>query len=184
MTTDSSSLAELRLIKPSPHATTAVPAQAADLAAAQATIAAAECDSAITHGAASVTVGLSRAPANGSSSDAAAARTSVTTGHQPPGQQAAANAVPKIGAWAELSDQIARKRAELEGKGGSKSQAMSGIAANGIHGSVTKASTAERKATGIQTPGAARPRGGVRASAMGPMLAYLRSSGGLDSGTL
>ncbi|KAL0027970.1 hypothetical protein WJX79_007140 [Trebouxia sp. C0005] len=34
---------------------------------------------------------------------------------------------------------------------------------------------------GINTPGAVRPRGGVRASAMGPMLAHLRSSGAFEN---
>ncbi|GIL92576.1 hypothetical protein Vretimale_18969 [Volvox reticuliferus] len=34
-------------------------------------------------------------------------------------------------------------------------------------------------AAGVETPGAAKPRGGARRIAMGPMLSYLRSSGGL-----
>ena len=112
------------------------------------------------------------APAGNSSAAAAAAAPDAQ------GNQSSASAVPKIGAWAELSNQIARRKAELASKAGGSSEA-----ANGLHGDESGTVVTERrvmKITGMQTPGASKPRGGVRASAMGPMLAFLRSSGGLD----
>lgn len=112
--------------------------------------------------------------AHGGNSSAAAAAAAPAA----QGNQSSASAVPKIGAWAELSNQIARRKVELASKAGGSSEA-----ANGLHGDESGAVVTEHrvmKITGMQTPGASKPRGGVRASAMGPMLAFLRSSGGLD----
>jgi len=99
------------------------------------------------------------------------------------------NTVPMVGAWAELSDEIARRKNELASKASSTGPGtLSGsdkAAANGVHeGSQEKQQQQPgleaKSVAGMNTPGAVRPRGGVRASAMGPMLAFLRSSGGLQ----
>ena len=118
---------------------------------------------------------------------AAAGTVSVRTLHN--GQKSTAaengNSVPNIGAWTELNDQIARKRAELADRAASASAADTGLdkaATDGLHSqqqTVTPGAKPKNAVSVMLTPGAARPRGGVRASAMGPMLAFLRSSGGL-----
>ena len=111
--------------------------------------------------------------AAGNSTAAAAVAAPAAQGAQP-----SANAVPHVGAWAELSKQIAQRRAELASKADGSSQTANGVQDDDSGAVVTEHRV--MKITGMQTPGAARPRGGVRASAMGPMLAFLRSSGGLD----
>lgn len=174
LTTELSSLSELRLIK------AAAQSSATDLQAPTATVAPTET---ITTSVTDTTVVNTAAAAAGKtaagdSSVAAAAAASAPKGEQSSAQQASASAVPNVGAWAELSNQIARRKAELASKAGEQSSE----AVNSLQGDESGAVTTERKVkvTRMQTPGAARPRGGVRASAMGPMLAFLRSSGGLD----
>ena len=159
LATELSSLSELRLIRAATSST------ATDLHTPTATAIPTE----TTTTSVTETTAVQGAPAGDSSAAA-------TEGDQLSAQQTTANAVPNVGAWAELSNQIARRKAELASKAGGK-------AANGVKGDDSGAVVTERKVvkvTGMQTPGAARPRGGVRASAMGPMLAFLRSSGGLD----
>lgn len=116
--------------------------------------------------------GAGKTPA-GNSRVAAAAAASAAEGDEST-QQASASMVPNVGAWAELSNQIAQRKAELASKAGGSSMAAHGDESGAV---VTEGKV---KVTGMQTPGAARPRGGVRASAMGPMLAFLRSSGDLN----
>ena len=170
MTTGPSSLSELRLIR------AAVSSSATDLHTPTSTATPTEpITTSVTEAATvntSSTAAALGAPAGDSIAAAAVAAPAAL------GDQSSANTVPNIGAWAELSNQIARRKAELAKAAGGSSEA-----ANGVHGDDSGAVDAERqvmKVTGMQTPGAARPRGGVRASAMGPMLAFLRSSGGLD----
>ena len=167
LTAELSSLSELRLIRPSTLA--AAPQASSATAAPTETISTANTDTATVNTAASL-----ETAANDTSAAAAAAQEDQTSG-----QQSNANMVPNVGAWAELSKQIARRKAELAKNAGGSSEA-----ANGVQDGNAEAVVTEHKAmtvTGMQTPGAARPRGGVRASAMGPMLAFLRSSGGLET---
>lgn len=172
LTTELSSLSELRLIR------AAMSSSATDLHTPTSTATPTETITTfVTETAAVNTAAALRAPA-GNGSDAATAAASAAEGDQSSTQQTTANTVPNVGAWAELSSQIARRKAELASKAGGSSEA-----ANGLQGDDSGAVVTERqvmKVTGMQTPGAARPRGGVRASAMGPMLAFLRSSGGLN----
>lgn len=170
LTTELSSLSELRLIR------AAAQSSATDLQAPAATVTPTETITmSVTDTTAVNTAAAGNTPA-GNIRVAAAAALSAAEGDQS-SQQASASAVPNVGAWAELSNQIARRKAELASKAGGSS-----AAANGVQGDESGAVITECKVkvTGMQTPGAARPRGGVRASAMGPMLAFLRSSGGLD----
>ena len=99
--------------------------------------------------------------------------------------------VPKIGTWAELSDQLERRKAELAcggnataathtGSQKANSDAVNGIAQQQQVSQAAQGSGGVKVVPGINMPGAVKPRGGVRASAMGPMLAFLRSSGGLQ----
>ena len=48
--------------------------------------------------------------------------------------------------------------------------------------SVTESPDGEQSTGTAQPKGGPKPRAGVRASAMGPLLKFLRSSGGLDDG--
>ena len=105
------------------------------------------------------------------------------------GADAALQSVPVTGPWAQLQEQIAKRKAELAGPS-IPAPAQSGTAHN------TEPSTSQHAAqqqqqgsnlakglkavAGMNVPGAVRPRAGVRASAMGPMLAFLRRSGGLE----
>ena len=116
--------------------------------------------------------------------------------------------VPNIGAWADLQDQLQRRRAELNGQAPHKTstpstsaaqQAKGGkaITANGAESTaqtsgavlrdeasislLPKASTNNVAVPTAGGRGAVRPRGGVRASAMGPLLNFLRNSGGLTT---
>lgn len=197
LTTELSSLSDLRLIKASSLPAAPQAASATDLHTSSATAATTEPtitpvakaaigDSADVPGTAAVpkTAGVS-GPALISGTAGvpgiAANDSRGAQGNQSPAQQSSSNEVPSLGAWAELSHQLAHRKAELA----DKARGSSG-AAGGLQGGGGKTEGSERKVggvTGMQTPGAARPRGGVRASAMGPMLAFLRSSGGLDSNT-
>lgn len=171
LTAELSSLSELRLIRPS--------TLAAALQTSSATAAPTETISSANTDTATVNTAASLETAANDTSAAAAATASAAQEDQSSGQQSNANMVPNVGAWAELSKQIARRKAELAKNAGGSSEA-----ANGVQDGNAEAVVTERKAmtvTGMQTPGAARPRGGVRASAMGPMLAFLRSSGGLET---
>ena len=168
LTTDPSSLSELRLIR------AAAPSSATDLHTPTSTATPTETiTTSVTEVATVNTAAAAPGAPAGDSSAAAAVAAPAALGDQSP-----ANMIPNIGAWAELSNQIARRKSELAKTAGGSSKA-----ANGVRGDGSGAVVAEHqvtKVTGMQTPGAARPRGGVRASAMGPMLAFLRSSGGLD----
>lgn len=118
--------------------------------------------------------------------------------------------MPKIGAWADLQTQLQRRRAELGGQATRKPTTASTGAAQQANAKNYKAMTASGAESTMQTVGAVgrhvdssglvadvnlgnavgaangergavRPRGGVRASAMGPLLNFLRNSGGLTS---
>lgn len=118
--------------------------------------------------------------------------------------------VPKIGAWADLQTQLQRRRAELGGQATQKPTTSSTSAAQQANAKSHKAMTASGADSIMQTVGAVgrhvdssglvadvklgnavgavtgergavRPRGGVRSSAMGPLLNFLRNSGGLTS---
>ncbi|KAL0020105.1 hypothetical protein WJX77_000613 [Trebouxia sp. C0004] len=98
--------------------------------------------------------------------------------------------VPKVGFWADLSDQIARRKAELAS--GSDRADSDKKGTDSMDSSKQQQEQRQQQeqmlevksvniVPGINTPGAVRPRGGVRASAMGPMLAHLRSSGAFET---
>jgi len=103
------------------------------------------------------------------------------------------NIVPKIGVWADLSDQLARRKAELASESdradSDKKNAECMDSSKQQHEQQQQQQEQEQTlevksvniVPGINTPGAVRPRGGVRASAMGPMLAHLRSSGAFEN---
>lgn len=181
LTTELSSLSDLRLIKASPLATAPQPSSVTGLHLTSTetimppVIEAAAGDVAAVPGTADVR-GTGAVPA-------AAAKEGFVDIGQSSMHQANSSLVPNVGAWAELSHQIAHKKAELVQKAGGSSEAAGGLQ-GGCPGVSEVTGVTECKVVkvmGMQTPGAARPRGGVRASAMGPMLAFLRSSGGLDS---
>ncbi|GIL62484.1 hypothetical protein Vafri_16698 [Volvox africanus] len=65
---------------------------------------------------------------------------------------------------------VAQAEVELGGEGAHRTEGGSGSA---------NASGRGEGAAGVEIPGAAKPRGGARRIAMGPMLSYLRNSGGL-----
>lgn len=127
--------------------------------------------------------------------------------------------MPKIGAWADLQDQLQRRRAELgsnisdnaasTSKTVASSHALkhplgaspnaSGTAGRVAEHNVIASSTVanDKRLNGLASEHAKsgdgavpvngsgvvrRFRGGVRASAMGPLLNFLRSSGGLTDG--
>eukprot|EP00951_Prasinocladus_malaysianus_P013905 scaffold105791_cov34-Prasinocladus_malaysianus.AAC.2 len=73
--------------------------------------------------------------------------------HQTPGQ-----IVSVTGGWAALAEELAAKKKALAA-------------------TIYQPGDESLKADGVRTPGAVRPRGGVRSTAIGPMLAMLRSSG-------
>ena len=103
------------------------------------------------------------------------------------------NTVPKVGVWADLSDQLARRKAELASESdradSDKKNADCMDSSKQQHEQQQQQQEQEQTlevksvnvVPGINTPGAVRPRGGVRASAMGPMLAHLRSSGAFEN---
>lgn len=100
------------------------------------------------------------------------------------------NTVPKVGVWADLSDQIARRKAELasesdradsDKKGADSKDSSKQQQEQQQQQEQTLEAKSVNAVPGINTPGAVRPRGGVRASAMGPMLAHLRSSGAFEN---
>ena len=100
------------------------------------------------------------------------------------------NIVPKVGVWADLSDQLARRKAELacendradsDKKGADSMDSSKQQQEQQQHQQQTLEVKSVKVVPGINTPGAVRPRGGVRASAMGPMLAHLRSSGAFEN---
>lgn len=126
---------------------------------------------------------------------AAAAADDDVVGPSTNGSMPVHSVVPKIGTWAELSDQLERRKAELACGGNATtathtgSQKANSGAVNGIAQQLQQQQQVSQEAQGsgsvkvvpgINLPGAVKPRGGVRASAMGPMLAFLRSSGGLQ----
>ena len=101
------------------------------------------------------------------------------------------NIVPKVGVWADLSDQIARRKAELASESDRADSDKKGTDSMDSSKQQQEQQQQQEEQTlevksvnavlGINTPGAVRPRGGVRASAMGPMLAHLRSSGAFEN---
>ncbi|KAL3158159.1 hypothetical protein ABBQ32_011751 [Trebouxia sp. C0010 RCD-2024] len=176
LTTELSSLSELRLIKASPLATAPQPCSVTDPHAATT-------EFIMPHVVEAAAEDVAAVPVTGAFSRAAVNEGFVELGRQSSTQQPASSLVPNVGAWVELSHQIAHRKAELAKKARGGSEAAGSL--QGGCPEVGEAAGAAEckvvKVTGMQTPGAARPRGGVRASAVGPMLAFLRSSGGLDS---
>ena len=118
---------------------------------------------------------------------AQAEQVTVSEGEKGKGADAALQPVPVTGPWAQLQEQIAKRKAELAGSSGSAA-AQSSTAYNTEPAQQQQQqqqkgsdlSKGLKAVAGMNVPGAVRPRGGVRASAMGPMLAFLRSSGGLQ----
>ena len=103
------------------------------------------------------------------------------------------NTVPKVGVWADLSDQLARRKAELAYEGDRADSDKKGADSMDSrkqqqeqqeqqqHQEQTLEVRSVKVVPEINTPGAVRPRGGVRATAMGPLLAHLRSSGAFEN---
>ena len=98
------------------------------------------------------------------------------------------NTVPKIGVWADFSDVLARRKAELASESNRADLGKKGADSMDSRKQQQQQQQQEKlgiesvnAVPGINTPGAVRPRGGVRASAMGPMLAHLRSSGAFEN---
>ena len=181
LTTELTLLSELRLVTPSPQATMMPSATADQTDAAASAMPIKTVATTISEATVNATDPLQKITTD-NQSEAAAAAADALQAEQSSTHQPGADAVPRIGAWADLSNQIARRKAELASKAGGSSDIAKSTAANGVHSTGAESVVSEHKVmkvTGMQTPGAARPRGGVRASAMGPMLAFLRSSGGL-----
>lgn len=115
-----------------------------------------------------------------------AEQVTVSEGEKGKGADAALQPVPVTGPWAQLQEQIAKRKAELAGSSGSaaaqSSTAHSTEPAQQQQQQQKGSNLGKglKAVAGMNVPGAVRPRGGVRASAMGPMLAFLRSSGGLQ----
>lgn len=175
------SFSELRLIRPSSHPTHPAPATP---------------PAPTDHDSIGASPKNIRVTDKGNTTEAAAAAADDdVVGPSTNGGMPVRSTVPKIGTWAELSDQLERRKAELacEGSGTAAtptgSQKAISDAVNGIAQQLQQQQQVSQAAQGsggvkvvpgINMPGAVKPRGGVRASAMGPMLAFLRSSGGLQ----